>query len=522
MIYFHIFYKLTFLHVYFIFPLCRRGFLRRRKQPHAVPNRYSENVDVDNSVQNSEYAEIGYIPDIPETEPHYDPVYEPKKKKSDASNGHAYQNVGSANKGVETQSKNLKWPLGVIKSHKDRLISFFRNQHEKDFPQVTKRDKDDSDGSYDHLRPQSANSVVHVEVTPPLDDPSHTYSHTTDESVKRQVAARAVNNPGDDINAVHVGDSYIEFQFGAMDKDHPNLVKADDRENTRPVPPSRPPPSPRSAARSDKTPSPKASPKQSHSKLSEEKDARSISPNFLTPNNKKHEKSNFNYDYGSEAQAPTFSGSPHASDVSDVSSEHSYEILEEQPVYDYADVSDSENSDGMYQPGSIYEDVDKDSRRTKSAAGVPQDSNEYLEPITSKTRAISGVTTADVKDRKNKPETLGSKDNQLRKELIEKTRLKGRTDVLQTPEIRNNDNLTKTSESNKQHRNRENEAVKSDNVNTKDYQRADDVKGVLKMAKMFESKDSDSDSSMQNSPRQINITKSPKVKKNVDRTTSDA
>lgn len=469
-------------------------------------------------MENSEYAEIGYVPDKPDTEPPYDPVYEPKRKNSDASNGHAYQNVGSANKGVETPSKNLKWPLGVIKSHKDRIISFFRNQHEKDFPQVTKRDKDASDGSYDHLRPQSANSEVRVEVTPPSGEPLHTYSHTTDESVKRQVAARTVNKPAEDINAVHVGDSYIEFQFGAMDKDHPNLVKADDRENTRPVPPSRPLPSPRSAARFDKTPSPKASPKQSPNRLSEEKDARSKSPNFLNPNNKKHDKSSFDYDYGSEAQAPTFSASPHASDVS----EHSYKILEEQPVYDYADVSDSENADGMCQSGSIYEDMDKDCRRTKSVADVPQDSNEYLEPITSKTSTISGIIKADAKDKKNKPETLHSKDSQLRKELIEKTRLKGRTNVLQTPGIRNNDKLVNTSASNKQNSNRDSEAVKSDNVNTNNNQRADDVKGVLKMAKMFESKDSDSDSSMQNSPRQINVTKSPQFKKNVDRTTSDA
>ena len=512
---------------------CRRGYLCKRKQKHATPNKYSDRPDIENSVENSEYAEIGFVPDVPNMEPNYDQVYEPKDKKViHEANGHTYQNVGNKDKVAGKQPKSLKSPLGKIKTHTDRLISFFRKQTENDFPQVSKRERENSAGSYDHLRPVSATSGVHVEITPPIDEQNkHTYSHTSDESVKKHVALNQANDksnknvkvspkigkiekrtdiPDEEINAFHVGDAYIEFQFGAVDENHPNLVKCPkgDDESKRPAPPTRPPPSPRSAAKPDKTPTPKPSPNQTRQGLAVQNETRPKSPNCLSPN---YTSDSPSYDYAAGMHVRPRSASPR-SDNSDASSEHSYKILEpeqHQEVYDYADVSDDDVANGTegYTSGSLYEDVDKNLRAesVRKHKSAPMDSNEYLEPVTSRSRTSSSPDeSTDSNVQSKKPKSVASLFKRELKEKAEKKKYNGSKDV---------DSSNCSKEVNKAVDD-SSKMVKSDNVDTKDYQKVDEVKGVLKMARLFESKDnSDSDTSRQSSPRDLQFTNNPNANK---------
>ncbi|XP_060556522.1 uncharacterized protein LOC132717134 [Ruditapes philippinarum] len=500
----------------------RRGYLCKKKKKHATPNKYTDSADIDNSVENSEYAEIGFVPDVACMEPNYDQVYEPKNKKaSHETNGHTYQNVGKQDQAQGKQPKSTKSPFGKIKTHTDRLISFFRKQTENDFPQVSKRERENSE-SYDHLRPVSANSSVHVEITPPIDEPNHTYSHTTDDSVRKQVGLnqekekpnknvkaspkieKRTDVPTEELNAFHVGDAYIEFQFGAVDENHPDLVKCpkEGSNDARPAPPTRPPPSPRTVAKIGTTTTPKASPKQTHQVITPQNEIRSKSTNCLLPSNTIPDDSP-SYDYAAGTHVRPRSASPRGSDVSDVSSEHSYKILEKEPeVYDYADVSDDElakRTDG-YTSGSIYEDVDKNLRaesvrKHRSDMSVPVESNEYLEPVTSRTRAISSpIETKEPQESKNdQSKTQHSASSLFKRELKERAQQK-KKDKSKPVEGEEKD-FSKM--------------VKSDNVDAKDYQKVDKVKGVLNMAKLFDNKDSDSDTSRQSSPRDLQFTNLP-------------
>lgn len=531
---------------------CRPGYLWKKRTP-AKANSYTNNGDIENSVENNTYAVIGYVPDIPDTNRRKcDTVHASTNKEmplhsnSSSCDGHTYHNINNVDKDMNKQSKKPSWPLGILRSQRDRLISHFRHQTENDIPQVKKGpEREVANGSCDHLRQDSAKSSVQVQVTAPVDGPSHVYSHTTDRTVRKQAAlyqertkntvpnqSSSIENQSEvEINAVNVGDLYIEFQCVAIGANNPNSIKApevvDTNENVRPQPPSRPPPSPSRVAKLKKSPSP--NPKLNLSVQNEQQsDIRQISSNHLSQDHLTP-GSEVDYDYATEIQVPSRSISPRSSDVanSDSTSEHSYTIPEEQQVYDYAEVSDADVAEED-QYGSVYDDVDNDPRlasvrKHKSAIEIPQDQNEYMEPVSTRTRAISlqGVNT-ELSSKINAKTEAVSESSLLKSELNEKAQQRRQTK-------HNPENLKNGDEKSDKHLAKQDKmktdngckAIQSDNTDTKDYQKVDKMKGVLQMATLFENKDNASDTSMKSSPRHIRGTSPHNPKTNVNQTSSD-
>lgn len=375
-----------------VFIIIRRRGKSKEKQPRSSSNAY-----VENSVENNEYAEIGFVPDNPGNV--YDPVYEPKAKTSGVNpdstscNGHTYQNTDG-----ETKAKSKKTPLGVINAHTNRLIYFFKKQTEHDFPPVQNRGRKASDGSYDHIKQEAQkgdNTHKKLEISSPVIQ-THTNNQlsgraedvktgdkkTVNKASEASTEAKMTHN----VSAVDVGDSYIEFQV--CDENSPNLLKPREENNInrgkRPAIPNRPPPSPSAVARLKED--------QNSPKVNNNKDMKSECPKLLSPNDLP------SYDYAAQ---PTHSRSvSNASQQSDVSSEHSYKILEpQQPVYDYANVSDG--GDDVIKTGSVYEDVDKaaNDRKHTSDTHAQYTSDGYLAPITTRTRTSSNPSAEG--DRKN-------------------------------------------------------------------------------------------------------------------------
>lgn len=446
-------------------------FKRFNRQKSAVPNRYEESGDID-----EEYAEIGFVPDVCDPTPQYDAVYVPGKGTakgnsgvvSPTCNGHDYQNVGNTSGGGQSSQSVVKKPFGKLRSMTGQLFSFFKkesatDQSESKLTVAKPRERGISGGSYDHLRPASGIIVY----KPEMNDSGHEYSHTNtlSEKTKSQEPdkSKAIGtdskdslkdtngNGNEDLKAVHIGDSYIEFKFGEVDSNQ--LVKTETKhdENVRPEPPKRPPPSP--AALSPK-----------HGAESQPK-----------------------YDYAEGAGTPRASPIPKSTE-SDNTSEHSYKILEPQSTYDYADCSDNEMQVIEDSYGSIYEDVDAENTKSasvkkhKSATDYQVEPSEYLEPIESRTRTISS------------PGMLGTSSpgyvNIPKVKQILEDKASGDTDAKKSG--KQAAELTETQG-----------VVKSDNVKAKDYEKGLDIKGVRKMKEMFEQRESDSDSSRQSSPRQV-------------------
>lgn len=166
----------------------------------------------------------------------------------------------------------------------------------------------------------------------------------------------------------------------------------------------------------------------------------------------------------------------------------------------------------MDQPGAVYEDVDKDRRdlsvrKHKSTTEAQYSSDGYLAPITNRRAASSpGLSEGSTSQPNTNPEKAvkpkeASKTSLLKREMQEKFKQKTKninSDKEENSMLSSDDRIGSKGK----------DVVKCDNVKTKDYQDAKEVKGVMKMAQMFESKGSDSDTSRQNSPRNVNRTSS--------------
>lgn len=455
------------------------------------------------------------------TTPNYDQVYVPGQSNNNniapngTANGHTYQNVETDNStlgaGIDKKSKS---PFSRIKTHTNKLISFFKKQPEsKDDIPVKHRDREFSGGSYDHLRPTSGSGSV-LEYKPKTDSSGHVYSHTdqicseaenNNSGAKTPSAPPEQSNSNNDVNAVHIGDSYIEFRFGEVDESQKVKSKILHDENTRPEPPKRPPPSP-------KIDLGKKSPIVNSATNVK---AKSALPNNLSPNlNPLADPPRYDYAEGSESPRISPNHLKQQSDNSDTSSTHSYRVLEPQPTYDYADVSDSEvQLQDSY--GSLYEDVDDknqdnvNARKHKSAHEVSFDSGEYLEPIQNRTRTISSPGSLDVKKShgyvnspKTSPKVTQELETPSKDKLNAELKLKGAN--LRKVESSSKDTSPEKAKSTLNTNKTASGIVKSDNVKAKDYEKSTDLKGVLKMKEMFEQKESsDSESSRQSSPRGV-------------------
>lgn len=483
-----------------------------------MPNKYEESGEID-----EEYAEIGYVSSS--AMPNYDPVYVPGQgnvgtengSPNPACNGHTYQNVGKSKVDPPlAKSKQSQSVFGHLKSKTEKVWSFFKKQPDGKMnggaTPVKKGDGDMSGGSYDHLRPSSG---VFIEYKPPEDNPGHVYSHAkaipevtvTDESEAPNYTNTNINSDkgkiqastskDKDAKAVHVGDAYIEFTFDDVDENKLVKTKTTENEHARPDPPKRPPPSPRN---SPKITSPVKTPGNSN-----KNSTNILSPESSPPNDPPC------YDYAEGS--PRASPKRRLSNASDNSSEHSYKILEPQPMYDYADVSDQDVPQFEDSYGSIYEDVDTNAprednlRKHKSATEEKIDQGEYLEPIENRGRTASYPDNVVHKNTGyvNSPRT-DAKSNKT----------ENRTKV---PEYENNPRKSEES--------KDKNIIKSDNVKAKNCEKAAEVKGVLRMKEMFEKKDSsDSESSRQNSPRNNDVTgndnQKQHLKKKTNKTESDA
>ncbi|KAL4233414.1 hypothetical protein ACF0H5_008095 [Mactra antiquata] len=447
--------------------------LKFQKSHSAPPNSYLDGADIENSCANDEYAEIGFVPDQHHTAtPCYDTVYEPGNKQQlngrNSTVNPTYANTVNAN-GTDVNIVHRNPNDANRKSVFNRIIGFFKKQNETGFPPVKSRARpslETSGDPYDHLRPTSG---IQIELVPEQTDPQHTYSHTKDikkqvnsttNDIKhqRQVKNSTVGVDHDEINAVHVGDAYIEFQVGPIDSNHPNLVKSPNLETAgteRPAPPTRPPPSPGMGKKDNSS---------QNLQVAGTKDMinRSPSPNFLSPDK---------------------AGSRSASPVDSISSHHTYKILEPHQIYDYADVSDDELGIAPNPPDDIYEDVDgKKVSVRKRPTRLPSEDNQYLEPITSK----SSATLEAIKDtgEKTKNDSPKSQSSMLKRELKQKMGEKHISKPSDTkPSYVNSGAVDKVAVDKTKAKSNESD------LENKDTPSGNGVKGVLGMARMFESGD---------------------------------
>lgn len=364
-----------------------------------VQNNYQNSVSSTNSaaVISAEYDEIRDVPDAPRP-PLYDPVYELAKETShEYQNGIAesekpignirenqptYQNIKGSKQSTEDKSSNsdhksTKLPFGDFKTKKDQLLSLFRRkQDDLAPPTIEKKPSDASISSYDHLN--ACNPEIKLQVTPPPEETANPYAHTNikiaDKVTDSQKSSEAQKTHSLEeikgsaspkgVKAVEVGDSYIEFQFGTLDEDGPDLfksrAKADDVQNTNAklMKPNRPPPKP-------------ASPKLGKANVAENV-SKACGP---TKQPKEVVTDQQTYDYAEEDIRLSVASGANKTSVKGESSRDSKAGAMD---YSYADVDNDETqSKDRLTPDQIYEDIDDSAepniRKCNSAQDISGD-----------------------------------------------------------------------------------------------------------------------------------------------------
>lgn len=411
---------------------------RRKRRPlkrrTVVQNNYNDSISSMNSaaVISAEYDEIrdGVEAHRP---PLYDPVYELARETShEYQNGTAesekqqgnikknqptYQNIKGNKQSTEHKSsksdyKSTKLPFGDFRTKKDQLLSFFKGKQDNLAPPtIQKKPSDASISSYDHLN--AYNPEVQLQVTPPPEETANPYAHTNTnasdkltnstksseaqnthslEGIKRSASPKGVK-------AVEVGDSYIEFQFGTLDEDVPDLfmskAKADEVQNTNAklMKPNRPPPKP-------------GSPKLGNANVVENV------PKASAPTKQPKEvvSDQQTYDYAEEnIRLSVASGANKTSVIGECRTDSEGGAMD----YSYADVdSDETQIKDSLTPDQIYEDVDDSAepniRKCSSAQDLSCDSlGGYEVPVKSQSTRPTSVPSKVQRQQKPKSAVSG-------------------------------------------------------------------------------------------------------------------
>ena len=462
------------------------------------------------------------------TEPMYDPVYDPKPRNGatgdipriENSKTHTYQNVGKnaqvsnpTNKDKSMIPKRLKAPFSKVKKQTNKFVDFLKSRGSHEQTERTSRSREASGGSYDHLR---GAILTKLDISSPIDEQTHAYSHTSDikksptNQNNTQVPSFKIEQASyendQQAQAVHVGDQYIEFQFD-VDKNDPNLVKLkksiSKNNRLRPTPPTRDPPSLNSSRSASPIPSIPRSPTPVITKTA--KPQETLDPEITFPDPQQL------YDYA-DPDRITPIADRHSQDSTSLEADPTVTNTDDQPSYDYADVSDEERDANESTRGDpVYEDVERKQKETsvrkhKSEADISYNLSGYEIPITTTTRPVSSPKTAasstpDISEKKMaepnkrvplKPQNI-IKPNDVVVDLKSELQLK-----LTNKRVQNTDKPTRpvikpvgtTSPVGTTPNSKHSDVIKSDNVSTKDYEKVSDKKSVLKMAKVFEQKNS--------------------------------
>ena len=323
-------------------------------------------------------------------------TYQNTKRKNNPDNGHS--------------SKTSKSPFSDLKNTKSQIISFFKRKSNDSLapPRIVKKPSDASVTSYDHINANMPE--LRKKNTPASNDERHPYAHTStidptvnsnaksaalDPKTSPDANARSASPQG--VKAVNVGDSYIEFQFGTLDEDGPDLLSSRPKSskggetNAKLMKPSRPPPKPNS-------------PKIDKAKAT--LSASNIPIPTPRPDIEINDQEAYDYaDVDDDYEPQVVSSRPNKPGNS-TESENRNSVM----VYSYADVDNDNQEMDTLSPELVYEDVEDTPntgiRKCSSAQDIScESSGEYEVPVKGNSlRPISDSHIMKPKD-KSKPKS---------------------------------------------------------------------------------------------------------------------